>query len=842
VYSNSGSVNPSIIIENNNRQLPVMNSDAAETPGSLERGDRGATVTTDVAGTEQKTWTGHQYTQISRTHVEPVSEELEETSPEYSHFGYTVVLGATVGAHTCEGGWMPLEGWVTTACKAPYLGTSEEDPDEQDLFTKLLAEMELEIEEEAEIEFENRAGSVANASEIQEDSSCCFHLEAESRASVALSVEHDVRTDHPTSTVRVQRPHCSEEVQPTRFSSAKQEVPESVTELEPEELDEGHEAPDTNNADQEGPTQSAKEEILYSHVTTTGNENAPNVDNEDIQRALNLEEIFSFFKDDEETGSLTASSDNEDIPGTTMQDSRYETSLIRVDNDTFNTSNENSGNEFRDTTGDEIETQPQTGKRKEPCHNLGRGEHSPTHTNSWKKNKAYFHLGRFPYRDTKQEVVGETCLSTGNRPTSSSQSFAGWIMTPQSLSCQDLCAERRSTKGTRNASMKIGKTGSSIRKSKIPVPYNQRVIRQLIMANDCTKECRTFQYPAGSTSDYSFPAQNAKRPESYAPHIEQPLSTGSSTGAQHQKQLCQLLSDTSLSDRREDATDDSIVAGNDDNDRQQERHLQLAADDRRELPSDACQQLISRHAETNEYNRAALPPERPETDKKECRYCIDRPAAYNQSRVVVQSTWLETFQSEYNDAYGKRGIGRYGVDIQSHEMSQQECCLADYNLSNRPQEEHIIRGIQDVDLPPSVERPQHIARTEAETDVLGLNESVDLFLSDSQQIACTTGNGQRYLTAFCSDPSVRSTSKSTDGKTTSSMNSASSLFLLPFSMATGSSEEMRSSSETASPPCMTVTTSGSFETTATVSTCETCVEETKTSLQTGSDVATTGNN
>ena len=55
IYPNSGSVNPLIIIENKTRQLPMMNSDAAEAPGNLERGDRGATVTTDIAGTEQKT-------------------------------------------------------------------------------------------------------------------------------------------------------------------------------------------------------------------------------------------------------------------------------------------------------------------------------------------------------------------------------------------------------------------------------------------------------------------------------------------------------------------------------------------------------------------------------------------------------------------------------------------------------------------------------------------------------------------------------------------------------------------------------------------------------------------
>ena len=69
VYPNSGSVNPTIIIENNNRQFTVMNSDATEEPGSLERGSQGATVTTGVAGAEQMTRARHQYTKISGTHV-----------------------------------------------------------------------------------------------------------------------------------------------------------------------------------------------------------------------------------------------------------------------------------------------------------------------------------------------------------------------------------------------------------------------------------------------------------------------------------------------------------------------------------------------------------------------------------------------------------------------------------------------------------------------------------------------------------------------------------------------------------------------------------------------------
>jgi len=58
VYPNFGPVNATIITENNNRPLPVMDSNMAEVPGDLERGRCGETVTTGVAGTEQKTWTG----------------------------------------------------------------------------------------------------------------------------------------------------------------------------------------------------------------------------------------------------------------------------------------------------------------------------------------------------------------------------------------------------------------------------------------------------------------------------------------------------------------------------------------------------------------------------------------------------------------------------------------------------------------------------------------------------------------------------------------------------------------------------------------------------------------
>jgi len=81
----------------------------------------------------------------------------------------------------------------------------------------------------------------------------------------------DVRSDQPTSTVEVQR---NKEVQPTKSSSAKQEVPESVTGLEPEELDVDYGTSSIDNTNQEGPTESEEtEEILNSDAVTTGSEN-----------------------------------------------------------------------------------------------------------------------------------------------------------------------------------------------------------------------------------------------------------------------------------------------------------------------------------------------------------------------------------------------------------------------------------------------------------------------------------------------------------------------------------------------------------------------------------------
>jgi len=71
IYPNSGSISPFIITGNKSgEQLPVLNLDAMDESGRLERGDHETTITTDVAGAELTTRTGHEYSQIPRTHVE----------------------------------------------------------------------------------------------------------------------------------------------------------------------------------------------------------------------------------------------------------------------------------------------------------------------------------------------------------------------------------------------------------------------------------------------------------------------------------------------------------------------------------------------------------------------------------------------------------------------------------------------------------------------------------------------------------------------------------------------------------------------------------------------------
>jgi len=365
IYPNSGSVNPFIIIENKSRQLPVMNSDTAEAPGSLERGDRGATVTTDIAGAEHKTRTGCQYTQVSRTHVERVSEEIEETSRECS------------------------SSWIATAYEARYPHLDEEDPDDQDSFTKLLAELNLEIEEEVDIELEGETGSIADAGTIQGNTTRLDYcvtsaVLSESLAEVLLKEECDVWADHPTSALgdtgvadSRKTQLCSEQVPTSRFKSAKQEVPRGIAELEPEGLALGIPLPASDrvgSAKVEG-----EEEVLYANTTTPVNEGAFTVDNEEVQRLVDLQEVFSFHTSDGITVQDTPDS-------TTVQDIMYQMMTDETfpiyDDDVAN-ARSHSGNEFTLTPEREITTL-QTGREGRSVSSLV-GETAPLRQKTGKR-------------------------------------------------------------------------------------------------------------------------------------------------------------------------------------------------------------------------------------------------------------------------------------------------------------------------------------------------------------------------------------------------------------------------------------------------------------------------
>ena len=78
VYPNSKSVVQLIIIENNKRQFPVTDTNTTGELGENERDLPSTTAATGVAGTEQKTRTGHRYNQIPKIFKERIWEKLEK--------------------------------------------------------------------------------------------------------------------------------------------------------------------------------------------------------------------------------------------------------------------------------------------------------------------------------------------------------------------------------------------------------------------------------------------------------------------------------------------------------------------------------------------------------------------------------------------------------------------------------------------------------------------------------------------------------------------------------------------------------------------------------------------
>ena len=446
-----------------------------------------------------------------------------------------------------------------------------DEPD--DSFTKLLAELSLEIEDEKcplplqEEELETDIGFEDALDVISLDrENGDHHLHSPSSVECELAEtprcdKYDVRTDHLTSTLG------GEEVStPRSFSSTKQEVPESVAGLEPEEFTLGISLP---TADHVGLAEyKGEEEILYSDIVTPASEGALAVDNEDVQRFMNLGEIFSFhkFEEDEEeifpVSSSIATGYNND--GTTEQDASSRAVMQDIihqmmtdetfpiyDDDVADALSHN-GNEFLPTPESELMNQLQTGK--EECFQLGRGDYSPT-LEDRKENsedKIYFHPVRLPCHDESEDAH----LPTESRLSSSWQQEAA---SPHS----ERCAERRPTKRIRtalspaikptryqNSRMRAFNREFGYKTRKHPFACCQSDIRRWI-PSDNRKNFRPLQEPTGSSNDHS-PGTEL---ESYALHIEQLSSIGSPTDAQHPRQQpCHSMLDTLTGDSRKDVT------------------------------------------------------------------------------------------------------------------------------------------------------------------------------------------------------------------------------------------------------------------------------------------------
>jgi len=195
-------------------------------------------------------------------------------------------------------------------------------------------------------------------------------------------------------------------------------------------------------------------EILCSDIATPTSERALAVDNEDIQRFLNLGKIFSFHvveRDEEEifpvSSGVTTGNSND---GTTKQGAPSHTvaqgiitqvmtdETFPVYNDDVADALSHNRNEFSPIPDEEPTDQLPTGK--EECFQLGRGESSPTREDRKENSeeKTYFHPVRLPCHDASKDVP----LSTESQLSSSRQQEAA---SPHG----EKCAARRPTERIR---------------------------------------------------------------------------------------------------------------------------------------------------------------------------------------------------------------------------------------------------------------------------------------------------------------------------------------------------------------------------------------------------------
>jgi len=296
-------------------------------------------------------------------------------------------------------------------------GLSEESSVRQDSFTKLSAEGEMEIKEEAEVELENGNEWVADSctrkadfSETFEDSDRESHVKCCEEMAEGLP---DARIGHPTSMLGVQ---CDDRnVQPAWFSRAKQEVPESVAELDLEESDEDYGASDVDTT---GPRRPVGLEKSKGETVLQGRTQTASADSE-------FRNVSKRILDTSEWSSER------------QRHTRATRRLTRL--------------RYR-----EFETQFRSEERRR-CNKLGREDQAGSDSSNVsgfnkhaKKANVRFHLGR----GAKQRTVRETYLSTGSRPTSPNQQKE----TTRKLS---LCADRHVEKQPIKRKWKpLSKTGN----------------------------------------------------------------------------------------------------------------------------------------------------------------------------------------------------------------------------------------------------------------------------------------------------------------------------------------------------------------------------------------------
>jgi len=394
-----------------------------------------------------------------------------------------------------------------------------------------------------------------------------------------------------------------------------------------------------------------------------------------VQRVVNLQEVFSFHACDGTTVQDTPHDETE-------QDMMMTDETFPIYDDSVADALSHTGNEFARTPDRELMTLQVEGE----CFELGRGDCFPT-TENRKKNSEdtmYFHPVRLPCQigNDDTQLSMERRLSTSWQREAASPFSIGNIERRPTKRVGTILSPTAKPRRYQCSRMRTFNREFGYRKRKHPVSCRLSDIRRWIP--DDKKDCRTSS--TGSSNDRT----RGENLESYAPDIELLSSTTDLTGAQKPPFL-HLKLETLPGDSQEDAGRHDFV-------HKPDRLPLLAANDQGELPDNACPPLF-RHDDKFYYNGTVLSPTPCETDKRGRHYIDDGRDVGVFQPVVVQPTRPPLFPF---NAYEERCV-----------------CSKEGDTS-------------DNGLPPGIERPRHADVAEEEPSIT-LNESADLFPDESQR-------------------------------------------------------------------------------------------------------------